>query len=60
MDVLTGINTRALGGWLGSKICAGQGGGVSFLGQLGQFHFSLILNIFIYSFLCFLMHLDFN
>ena len=60
VDVLIRMNTRVLGGWLGSKISAGQSGGVSLLGQLGPFHFSLILNIFIYSFLYFLMYLDFH
>ena len=44
--------------YLGNKISAGQSGGVSRLGELGPFYFSLILNIFIYSFLYFLMHLD--
>ena len=47
MDVLIRVNTRILSGWLGSKISTGQSGGVSLLGQLDPFHFSLILNIFI-------------
>ena len=51
MDILIRMNTRVLGGWLGSKISAGQSGGVSLLGQLGPFHFSLTLNMFIYSFM---------
>ena len=59
LDVLIRMNTRVLGGWLGSKISAGQSGGVSLLGQLGPFHFSLILSIFIYSCLNFLIYLDF-
>ena len=59
-DVLIGMNTRVLGGWLGSKISAGQSGGVSLSGQLGLFYFPLILHIFIYSFIYFLMHLDFH
>ena len=60
MDVVIGMNTRILGGWLGNKISAGQSGGVPLLGELAQFHFSLILNVLIYSFLYFLMHLDFH
>ena len=31
VDVLIGMNTRILGGWLGSKISAGQNGGVPLL-----------------------------
>ena len=58
--VLIRMNTTVSGGSSGSKISAGQSGGVLFLGQLGPFHFSLILNIFIYSFLYFLMYLDFH
>ena len=58
MDVLIGMN-GGLGAWLGSKISAGQSGGVLLLGQWGPFHFSLIVNVFIYWFLYFLMHLDF-
>ena len=60
LDVLIGMNTRVLGGLVGSKISTGQSGWVSLLGQLGPFHFSLILNILIYSFLYLLMHLDFH
>ena len=58
--LLIGMNTRVLSGWLGSKISAGYSGRVSHLGQLGPFHFPLILNVFIYSFLYFLKHLDFH
>ena len=47
MDVLIGMNTRVLSGWLGSKISAAQSGGETLLGQLGSFNFSLILNVFI-------------
>ena len=36
---------------MGSKVSAGQSGGVSLLRQLGPFHFSLILNIFIHFFI---------
>ena len=39
LDVLIGMNTRVLGGWLGNKISASQSGGVLPLGQFGQFHF---------------------
>ena len=60
MDVLIRMNTRVLVVWLVSKISAGQRGGVLLLRQLGPFHFSLMLNVFIYSFLYFLMHLDFH
>ena len=60
VNVLIGMNARVLGGWLGSKISAGQSGEVPLLGELGPFHFSLILNLFIYSFLYFFMHLDFH
>ena len=56
MDPLIRMNPRVLGGWFGIKISAGQSGGVSLLGQLGPFHFSLILKVFIYSCLYFLMH----
>ena len=51
LDVLIRMNTRVLGG---------QSGGVLLFGQLGPFHFSLKLNVFIYSFLYFVMHLDFH
>ena len=53
------MNTRVLGGWLSSKISAGQSGGVPLLWQLGPFHFSLILNVFIHSLLYFLIDLGF-
>ena len=60
VDALIGMNTRVLNGWLGSKISAGQSGGILLLGQLGPFHFSLTLKVSVYSFLHFLMHLDFH
>ena len=59
-DVLIVMNTGVLSEWLGSNMSAGQSGGVLLLGQLGSFHFSLILNVFIYSFFYFLMYLNFH
>ena len=55
-DVLVGMNTRVLGGWLGNNISAAQSSRVLLLGQLGQF--CLFNAKQIYSFCYFLMHLD--
>ena len=44
VNVLIRINSTVLGGWLRSKISAGQSGGVSLLRQLGSFQGQLFLN----------------
>ena len=57
MDVLIRMNTRILGGWLGSKISAGQsGGGIAFrtIRPISLFfntkHIYLFMSLFSYAF----------